>query len=68
METPLKGLYDRLPAMLQNLAVTGFSAVLDRQRYGGEFKDFRRFLNESQWFSEQDLQDYQTKQLRRLIN
>jgi len=68
METPLKGLYDRLPAMLQNLAVTGFSAVLDRQRYGGEFKNFRRFLDESQWFSEQDLQDYQTRQLRRLIS
>ncbi len=46
MDTPLKGIYDLLPAALQNLAVSGFSAILDRQRYGGRFEEYRDFLRE----------------------
>ena len=67
MDTPLKGLYDLLPAPIQNLAVSGFSAVLDRQRYGGRFREYREFLDKSQWFSGKELGDYQDEQLRGIV-
>ena len=67
METPFKKTYDALPAFAQNLAVTGFSFYLDRQRYGGRFREFRKFLDESQWYSKARLEDYQDEQIRRLI-
>lgn len=67
MDTPLKGLYDLLPAPIQNLAVSGFSAVLDRQRYGGRFSEYREFLDKSQWYSGKELGDYQDEQLRGIV-
>lgn len=67
METPLKGLYDRLPPLLQNLAVSGFSAILDRQRYGGRFAEYRDFLDRSQWYSREELENYQDERLRNIV-
>lgn len=67
METPLKSTYDRLPVAVQNLAVTTYSLLLDRQRYSGRFREFRQFLDRSQWYSEKQLKDYQSKQLRRIV-
>ncbi|ANO50966.1 phenylacetate--CoA ligase family protein [Woeseia oceani] len=67
METPYKKLYDRLPATLQNLAVTAFSVLLDRQRYGGRFREFQALLEKSQWYDERQLEAYQNKQLQRIV-
>ncbi|MEQ8207714.1 MAG: hypothetical protein RIA65_16185, partial [Woeseia sp.] len=67
MESPYKKLYDRLPATLQNVAVTAFSVLLDRQRYGGRFREFQALLDKSQWFDEAELEAYQNKQLQRII-
>ena len=68
MDTPFKKLYDRLPVPLQNLAVSGFSILLDYQRYGGRFREFREFLDRSQWFSAADLRAYQDERLAALID
>ncbi|MEW8644885.1 MAG: hypothetical protein AB2563_02215 [Candidatus Thiodiazotropha endolucinida] len=67
MDTPFKNLYDALPASVQSLAVTGYSILLDRKRYGGEYEKVKRFLQESQWYSEQQLIEYQNKMLTQLI-
>jgi phenylacetate-CoA ligase len=67
METPLKGLHDRLPPVLQNLAVSGFCTILDRQRYGGRFAEYREFLDRSQWYSKAELENYQDERLRYLV-
>ena len=67
MSDRLKPLYDRAPAFLQNCILTAYSYRLDRQRYGGEYARFLDLLMESQWFSRQDLEDYQNERLRDLV-
>jgi len=67
MDTPLKGLYDLLPAVLQNVAVSGYSVILDRQRYGGRFSEYRELLDKSQWYSRKELEDYQDERLRVIV-
>jgi len=67
MESRFKGLYDALPVFMQNLILSGFSARLDRERYGGSFKSFKQFLEASQWYSSEQLIEYQQDKLRELI-
>lgn len=67
MSTFIKNLYDRSPTVLQNLALTGYSAFLHRQRYGEGFRRAREFLERSQWFSAAELADYQDEQLQRIV-
>lgn len=67
MESNFKNLYDRLPVFVQNVILSGFSGLLDRERYGGNFNAYRDFLEESQWYSAERLQEYQESKLRELI-
>ncbi|WP_316365783.1 phenylacetate--CoA ligase family protein [Candidatus Thiodiazotropha sp. CDECU1] len=67
MDTPFKNIYDLLPAPIQNLAVTTYSIILDKKRYGGEFKKVKSFLDKSQWYDENEIIDYQETMLRDLI-
>ena len=67
MESRMKGLYDALPVFMQNIILSGFSALLDRQRYGGNFKAFQKFLQQSQWYSAEQLKEYQQGRLGELI-
>lgn len=67
MESSHKKIYDRLPIFAQNILVSCFSGILDRQRYGGSFAANKAFLENSQWFSEQHMLDYQHEKLSRLI-
>lgn len=67
MESRLKPLYDRLPAALQNLALTAVSAHLHQERYGGDFAARKAFLERSQWFSEEELHAYQCERLQEII-
>lgn len=67
MESRLKPLYDRLPAGVQNVAVTAISARLHKERYGGDFAVRKAFLEQSQWYSEDRLRTYQSERLQALI-
>lgn len=67
MESRLKPLYDRLPATLQNLALTAVSARLHQERYGGDFSARKALLEKSQWYSEDQLHAYQSKQLQAIV-
>lgn len=67
MESRFKGIYDHLPIFLQNIILSGFSLLLDRQRYGGKFGEFKKLLNKSQWYSPQQLREYQEEKLKELI-
>lgn len=67
MQSRFKNVYDKLPVVAQNTILTGFSALLDRERYGGDFHRYKRFLEESQWYSAAQLRSYQDEQLARLI-
>lgn len=60
-------IYDGLPAPVQNLALTGFGWWLDRNRYGGRFREYRAFLDESQWWSADRLREWQDARLREIV-
>lgn len=67
MNKLLKDLYDKCPFALQNAVLTGYSALLHRERYGVGFVRSRELLEESQWYSAQELAAYQDQQLRHLV-
>ncbi len=67
MQSSFKNVYDRLPIFAQNTILTGFSALLDRERYGGDFHRWQRLLEESQWYSSAQLLAYQDEQLAKLV-
>lgn len=60
-------LYRVAPVWVQNLLLTGFGAVLDRERYGGRYREYREFLAQSEHFSAAELRAYQEEQLRTLV-
>jgi phenylacetate-CoA ligase len=60
-------LYRRAPVWVQNLALSGFSALLNRERYGGRFREHQRFLAKSEAYSRAELEAYQDEQLRALV-
>ncbi|MBM4340564.1 MAG: phenylacetate--CoA ligase family protein [Deltaproteobacteria bacterium] len=67
MNPLLKGVYDISPVTFQNWLLTGYSAILDRERYGGKFGAFRKFMAEAQWHSRDELKELQNEKLRLII-
>jgi len=67
MNPRIKRLYDLMPVALQNLVLSGYSAILHKQRYGGRFDEFRRLFEESQWYSREQLEEYQRERLVSLV-
>ncbi len=67
MNPLLKRIYDRTPVAVQNWLLSAFSAHLGRKRYGGRFPEFRQLLEESQWWDEARLREWQVAQLRRVL-
>jgi phenylacetate-CoA ligase len=63
----LKKLYDTCPTMLQNVILTGYSAILDRERYAKGFEAFRKTMAETQWFSDREIKEFQNEKLRRMV-
>jgi len=68
MDNTLTRLYNMCPAFMQNTIISGYSILLDRERYGGKYKNYHDFLSETQWYSESDLIVYQENQLQKIIN
>ena len=60
-------LYNLAPVWGQNLILTGYSTLLDRERYGGRFGEFRDLLAKAEWFSESELAAYQDELLRATV-
>ena len=67
MNNRVRNVYDRMPALAQNIVLTGYSAILDRERYGAGFRHFQGWLDKTQWYSLEELRSYQEEQLARLI-
>ena len=67
MNPLLKRFYDISPVTFQNWLLTGYSAILDKERYGGKFDAFRRLMAEAQWRSRSELKELQDEKLRLII-
>ena len=65
---PLVGkLYALAPVWGQNLLLSGFGKMLDRERYSGRFAEFHDLLAKTEWYSRQDVEAYQDEQLRVVV-
>lgn len=60
-------LYGMTPVWGQNLLLTGFSALLERERYGGRYPEYRDLLAKTEWFSRAELEAYQDERLRTVV-
>ncbi len=63
----LSAIYGAAPVWLQNALLTGFSARLDRERYGGRYPEFVEQLARTEWWSASDLGAYQDERLRAVV-
>lgn len=60
-------LYQAAPVWCQNLLLTGFGALLERERYSGRYGEFRDMLARTEWLGPEDLGAYQDEQLRFVV-
>ena len=68
MNTWKDNIYPYLPIVLQNVACNYHGLVQRRLRYGGDFRNLLAWLEDSQWFSEEKIIEYQNNELLKLIN
>ena len=61
-------IYYKLPATLQNIAVSAYGLKLRQQRYNRTFKAFLDDLKRSEWISKEKILEYQNLKLRQIIN
>ncbi len=62
-----KKIYPYLPIFAQNLVCNIYGIQQRRLRYGGVFRELLDWLEETQWWSKEQIEEYQNKQLQKLI-
>lgn len=67
MNATAAALYRLSPVWAQNLVLSGYSALLTRERYGGRYQEFREALARSERFSRAELEAYQDERLRLVV-
>jgi phenylacetate-CoA ligase len=55
------------PVWGQNLILSGYGAVLDRERYGGRFAEFRELLARTERASAAEIGEYQDERIRAIV-
>jgi phenylacetate-CoA ligase len=60
-------LYRAMPPLARNLTASAYAAWSRRIKYGPGFEKWRSFLAESQWWTPEQVRDYQSQQLRELL-
>ena len=60
-------LYRVAPVWGQNLMLTGYAALLERERYGGRYAEYCDLLRKTEWFSRAELLAYQNERLRAVV-
>ena len=62
-----QSIYDNSPYYIQNLALNLYCLKLYKQRYGKKLLKIKKELNQSQYCSKKEIDEYQNHQLRKLI-
>ncbi len=60
-------LYRRTPIWGQNLILSGYGLLLDRERYSGRYREFRTLLSRTEWGPRSDLEAYQDERVRATV-
>jgi phenylacetate-CoA ligase len=63
----LDAAYRHSPVFVQNIISTGYGLKERLLRYGGDYKNFVHQLEQSQWWSREELEAYQNARLQKLI-
>ena len=61
-------LYRMSPIWGQNLLLTAFATRLERERYGGRYREFQELLARTERFSRDELMAYQDEKLRAIVS
>jgi phenylacetate-CoA ligase len=67
MNAYVTALYRAAPVWTQNLMLSGFATLLERERYSGRFSEFRDLLARTEWMAASDLGAYQDERLREIV-
>jgi len=59
--------YRAMPVWAQDAILTGYSVLLDHERYGGRYPEYRDLLARSEWYTPADLDAYQDERLRAVV-
>lgn len=59
--------YQYAPAWAQNLMLTAFASLLERERYGGRYSEYRDLLEKMERASRAELDAYQDERLRAIV-
>jgi len=60
-------LYRIAPVWGQNLLLTGYGRLLERERYSGRYVEFHDMLAKTEWASRTELEAYQDERLRAVV-
>ena len=60
-------MYRLAPVWCQNLLLTGFGALLERERYSGRYAEFRDMLRRTEWLPPDEIRAYQDQRLRAMV-
>lgn len=63
----LLNIYKKFPAGLKDSLKYGYSFIPLRLRLGNKFLEQLKFIDKSQWWSEAELEEYQSEELQKLI-
>lgn len=55
------------PVWCQNLMLTGYGVMLEKERYSGRFREFQTLLTHSERWSKEELGAYQDERLRAIV-
>jgi phenylacetate-CoA ligase len=68
MSSALEQLYAKSPAFVQNIGVSFYGLKIYRREYGRKFERLLAEFDQRQWFTREQLVEYQAERLRALIN
>jgi phenylacetate-CoA ligase len=60
--------YRLAPVWGQNLMLTGFGALLERERYGGRYAQYQELFAKTEWLSRTELEAYQDERIRAVVS
>jgi phenylacetate-CoA ligase len=64
----LKAIYDNSPYWFQHVMLNYYALKIHRERYGKTFRDVFDRLKQTQWYSSDEIHDFQTTRLKKLIS
>lgn len=63
----LRHIYEASPQLVKDLMATGYGLRLRRRKYGAHFHQYLQELTQSQWWSDEQLAEYQNRRLQRFV-